>query len=136
MSWPRGCTMCLLVFALLAFVCGCDKSVLPPLGRVTLIKVTKDRKEIRANISDEQSIRKIIEFVEARNKGWEKPLFGTPLPTINAEFYDGEDQQASFGIGKGAFETQRRDEFWSKTATPDETGRFLDLLGIPREYLN
>jgi hypothetical protein len=109
---------------------GCDKSVLPRLGRVTLLKVTKDGKEIRANISDDRSIRKIIEFVDARNGGWEKLLFGTHLPSINIEFYDGEDHKGSFGIRKRFLETQRRDEFWSKEATPDESARFLDILGF------
>jgi hypothetical protein len=47
------------------------------LGRVTLIKVTKDGKEIRANISDEQSIRKKAAL--ALEKAFSKLKGGTNL---------------------------------------------------------
>jgi hypothetical protein len=88
------------------FNSGClrgSKIALPVLGRVTLIKVKKDGKEIRTKISDEQSIVKIIEFVDARNEGWEKPWYGIPVPTLEIEFYDGQDFKGSFGVGKGFF---------------------------------
>jgi hypothetical protein len=45
-------------------------------------------------------------------------------------------KEGSFGIRKGFFETQRRDESWPKEATPDESARFLDILGLPRKYLD
>jgi hypothetical protein len=77
-----------------------------------------------------------MEFVNERRDGWKKPWYGTPVAEISVSFCDRQDYQAGFGIGKGLFESQPRDEFWSKTTRPDEVVRFLDLLGIPGEHLN
>jgi hypothetical protein len=115
--------------------CSGTKSDLLPIGHVTLVKVTKNEKEIRPAISDPQTIQRIVEFVDAHNHGWEEESMFGPSPPVNIDLYDGADLKASFGCGGNFFKAQRRDEFWSKAATSDQVGQFLDLFGIPKEQL-
>jgi hypothetical protein len=84
-------------------------------------------------ISDPHAIQQIVEFVDTNADGWNKPWYGIPAPTVTAEFYDGKHFKGSLGIGRNFFETQRDGDFWFKSATTDQTKRFLSLVGKSQE---
>jgi hypothetical protein len=127
------CSCLLLVLT----VSGCGEKIqLPAIGHVTSIKVMKGEKEIRPDISEPQAIDRIVEFVDGTNKGWEtSSVFNSPAIAICMEFFDNGDNGFNFCIGKNEFKAQRRDQFWSKNVTSDETKNILNLLNVPEESL-
>jgi hypothetical protein len=131
-----------LIFSLLianltlAIGCGVADQTLPRLGPVTIIKIVgKSNEQLAAPISDQRLVSQIIAFVDADRQGWNAPLGGIPVPTIIAEFYDGDTFKGHFGAGRNFFETQRAGGFFSKNATPNHVEQFLQLLGVPKDQL-
>lgn len=103
----------------------------PSLGSVTLITISvHDRSQLLTKITDERAISQIVFFVDAHRDGWGTPPFGTPVPVVTAEFYDGTGFKGSFGVGQNFIETQRDGGFFSQSVSTSEVRRFLDLVGI------
>jgi hypothetical protein len=117
----------LALLALALTGCGDNHRNFSSLGEVSMIKIRG------SEISDRESIRRIVAFVDANKEGWSVPWYGVPVPTTTVEFYDGKTFKGSFGIGKNFFEMQRDGGFWSKDAKSDEVGRFLDVVGKLKE---
>jgi hypothetical protein len=70
------------------------------------------------------------------NQGWEvSSMFNSPAMAICMQFFDNNDSGVNFCIAKNQFKVQRRDQFWSKKVTSDETKRIIRLLNVPEEYL-
>ena len=63
------------------------------------------------------------------------PWYGVPVPTIVADFYDGETFKGHLGVGSSFFETQREGDFWSKSAPRSEIQQFLSLVGVSEKQV-
>jgi hypothetical protein len=120
----------LVLYVLTLTGCGDNHRNMSPLEQVSMIKIGG------REISDPESIQRIVAFVDANKEGWRVPWYGVPVPAVTVEFYDGKTFRGSFGVGKDFFETQRDGGFWSKDAKSDEVGRFLDLVGKSKESLD
>ena len=122
------------LLAVTAFVLGHykwnrrDFSTLGPVTSVTIVGHGGTKESVK--ITDEQVVVQIVAFVDSRRTGWETPWYGIPVPTITAEFFNGTQFKGSFGSGTNFFETQREGVFCSRSASPSEVRRFLDLLGV------
>jgi hypothetical protein len=115
--------------------CGGEEREFPKLGQVTRIRVVDNMdQDIRPEITDRQKIEQIVEFADTRRTGWTKPWYGIPVPSVCADFYDGSILKGHFGVGMNFFET-KRNNFWSKHASPLEIQQFLDMVGVPREKI-
>jgi hypothetical protein len=122
------------LLAVTTIVLGCHKGNrrdFPTLGPVTSITVVGlDGSKELVTVTDQQVVYQIVAFVDSRRTGWETPWYGIPVPTITAEFFNGTQFKGSFGSGTNFFETQREGVFCSRSASPSEVRRFLDLLGV------
>jgi hypothetical protein len=121
----------------LANGCGVGDQTFPLVGAVTEIRIVgRNHEKLAAPISDRRLVSQIVAFVDTERQGWNAPLGGIPVPTIVAEFYDGDIFKGHFGAGRNFFETQRVGGFFSKNANPDQVEQFLQLLGVSKDQLN
>ena len=118
--------------ALIALVgCGTPNHSreLPAIGSVTSITVSRrSGSPENTEITGKAAISEIVDFVDEHRAGWGKPWFGIPVPVVTAEFYDGSEFKGSFGVGGYLFETQRDGDFFTRSASPAEVLRFLELV--------
>jgi hypothetical protein len=121
-----------ITFALLP-ACNGKMPAYPPLDRITRIDVRArldGHDTVVASIADPERIARIVAFVNARRAGWEQPWGGIPVPSVMAEFYSGSEFEGHVGSGASFLETQREDNFASRSASDDEVREFNALLGI------
>jgi hypothetical protein len=121
-----------VLLALIALV-GCGtrnrSRELPAIGSVTSITVSRRSGSPKTTkITGKAAISGIVNFVDEHRSGWSKPWFGIPVPVVTAEFYDGSESKGSFGVGGYLFVTQRDGDFLSRSASPAEVLRFLELV--------
>ncbi|HEY2377988.1 MAG TPA: hypothetical protein VGH98_18585 [Gemmatimonadaceae bacterium] len=113
--------------------CGGKVPPYPPLEGITRVEVRgrlAQRDTTVASIADPERIGRILAFVNARCAGWERPWAGIPVPIVVADFYRGSEFMGHVGSGASFLETQREDDFASRSASPEEVAEFNALLGI------
>jgi hypothetical protein len=121
-----------VLLALIALV-GCGtrnhSRELTAIGSVTSITVSRrSGSPETTKITGKASISEIVDFVDEHRAGWSKPWFGIPVPVVTVEFYNGSEFKGSFGVGGYLFVTQRKGDFLSRSASPAEVLRFLELV--------
>jgi hypothetical protein len=87
---------------------------------------TKERVE---NIRS-QDLSQIAAFVDSRRTHWGTTWFGTPVPIVEVQFFDGQKAKGRFGVGRYFFETQRDCGFFSRSASPSEIRDFFDAVDL------
>lgn len=103
-----------------------------PLGTATEIKVY-DRNGVKvADIHDPKRIVLIREFVNRYRSGWggSSDMMGVPIPSMKANFLNGQAFIGHFGAGPGFFETQRDGDFASLRVADNDRKAFQELLGL------
>jgi hypothetical protein len=118
----------------------------PELKSVTRIEIRAEQNSLIREITSPDHISRILSFVNQRRTGWKAPWYGVPVPSVVANFYDGDLFKGHFGVGRGFFETQRgngfnskseeaEDGFYSKSATRKELDDFIVLIGVSRDLV-
>ena len=114
-------------------------TTLPPLGRVTIIKVvgpSANTFPFRSkvwNITDPNQISKIVAFVDKQQSDWYPP-FLAPIPSsdIALVFYNGKKEKRVFGIGSQCFIAGSQSEPVCKGCSPQEKRELLQLI-VPKK---
>jgi hypothetical protein len=106
------------------------------MGQVTRIEVHGPMGKQMRTINDPKEIDKVVAYVDGQRQGWGamgglNDIFGTPVPDVIADFYDGQLFSGHFGVGSGFFETQRGGAFVSKDYGSGGREDFLRVLGVP-----
>jgi hypothetical protein len=133
----RSARLVLLIAASLT-ACGGNKRVFAPLGPVTTANLwisASDGSKYGWKISDRSDLSRIVAFVDSHRNNWGTPWFGVPVPTVEVQFFDGQQPRGSFGAGRDFFETQREGGFFSQGASPGEIRRFFDTANVDDEML-
>lgn len=128
----RSIIVPLLVTVSLLSGCG-SKRVFSPVGRVTTANLwisASDGSKYGWKISDTKDLSRIVIFVDSQRANWGTTWFGTPVPKVEVQLFDGQQAKGSFGVGKDFFETQREGGLFSKKATPGEIHSFLDAANV------
>ncbi|MGH9864275.1 MAG: hypothetical protein ACRD4H_02550 [Candidatus Acidiferrales bacterium] len=122
-----------LVIALPLLGCSVRKRDFSPLGPVTTANFwisASDGSKYGWKISDPKDLSRIVTFVDSQRTNWGTPWFGTPVPIVEVQLFDGQQAKGSFGAGKDFFETQREGGFFSKRASPSEIHSFFDAVDL------
>jgi hypothetical protein len=83
-------------------------------------------------IVDAGEITKVVAFVNAHRKGWQRPAFEAPMSQVIAWFFIGERQERGFGVGSNFFWTQPSS---TQSASDDDRRAFLGALGVDETLL-
>jgi hypothetical protein len=113
--------------------CSGRKRGFSPLGPVTTANLwisASEGSKYGWKISDPKDLSRIVSFVDSQRESWGTPWFGTPVPVVEVQLFDGQRARGSFGVGKDFFETQREGGFFSKTASPTEIHSFFDAVSL------
>lgn len=85
-----------------------------------------------AIITDPAAVGRIIAFVDARPRGWEKSWHTPPVTRVHAIFYDGDTVLGWFASGKGFFQAPAPDgQAAMRRAGSEEVAELHRLLGLP-----
>ncbi len=68
--------------------------------------------------------------MDSRQTNWGTPTFGIPVPIVEVQFFDGQKEKGSFGVGSDFFETQREGGFFSQSASTSEIRGFFDVVNL------
>lgn len=105
-------------------------SPLPPIGPVTRIEIYDSDQRLIRTITDDATISAVVDFVDARRSGWEKPGIAMPIASINARFYNGGAFQGRFGVAGEIFVTQHGGGSAMQAAPAADVQTFLRLIGV------
>jgi hypothetical protein len=128
-----GGVFVLWITILVLLACGGSKRTFSPLGAVdnaNLWVTANDGSKHGRKISDPKDLSRIVIFVDSQRANWATPWFGTPVPFVEVQLFNGQQPMGSFGVGKHFFATQREGAFYSKGAAPNEVHSFFDALGL------
>lgn len=121
-----------LLLALFLLGCG-SRRHFSPLGPVTSANLwisASDGSKYGWKISDPKDLSRVVAFIDSQRADWNTPWFGTPVPIVEVQLFDGQRARGSFGVGKEFFETQREGGFFSKRASRIEIRDFFDALNL------
>jgi len=125
-----------LIFFICAFEIARGKEViLPEVSDVKKILVVVDNNLTRPvkTITNLDQISEIVNFINQQRKGWDKPWYGIPVPSLALDLYNKDKFIGHFGIGTNFFEAQRNGDFWSKPATKQQREHILKLINLPND---
>lgn len=104
---------------------------------IVVVRVKSDTNAF-PRILDSAQVAAIVAFANERREKYGNPWFGTPIPTVEAVFYQSDSARAplgyfgtgpsffhriGFGLGSGSFAT--------RSAKSEEVREFLRLLNVP-----
>ncbi len=101
-----------------------------PFVGVTRIKIF-DAQGNTTVINNPIRVASICAFVNSYPDQWggSEDIFGTPIPSIKADFSAGPVFLGHFGVGSNFFETQRDGDFACRSASVAEVSTFRRLVG-------
>ena len=123
-----------IAFLSLLLAAGCTQTrdipetAFQALGGADRIQIAAPSKSARS-ISDSWRIRKMAKLLNQYRTGWQKPLYGSPVPQIIFQFRKGENLLESFGLGRG-FITSGEGQFWYQTLKESDRQAILQLLQL------
>ena len=100
-----------------------QSQVCPPIGVVTRVVVSPDR-----IITDQEQIRQLTAFANARRKCSQPSTYTMPAPRITATFYKETDFLSAIGVGSNFIFVACPNWRGIRSATDDEINEFKRLI--------
>ena len=123
--------MPLLAAPLLAGCAG--KRDFLPLGTVNSVNLwiaAHDGSSWGWKITDAEQLSQIVAFVDLQRADWRPELFDSPTPTVGIQLFNGEQEQCTFEVGTGFFQTRREGKLFYKYASRTDVQRFFDVMHL------
>ena len=116
---------------IISIVSGCvGIETLPPQGDADEIRIEINQpKETLLIIKDEETVNRIVAFINTKLEGWSSSLTGPPVGQVYFLLYKEEKFVGNFYIGKYFF-GRDYDSFWSQPATTKEIEKLGNIVGI------
>lgn len=142
--WAPGCLAVSLGLAALGWwaVRSSLERFAPVSHSIDMVTVETGHRDTLRVIADQDSIARILAFINDRTEGWGgvSDMFGVPVPQVTAFLYNSaapvpDRFQGSFGAGDGFFATQREGDFASRRASREELDAFAGLIGVPTSWV-
>lgn len=103
----------------------------PPIDRATRVEVFSEGITPDRVITDQERIRQLIAFANARREVSRPSLYTMPAPQVSAIFYNGSDFVASIGAGRDFFFVSCSNWKGIRHATDAELAAFKRLIDSP-----
>lgn len=123
--------VCLLVLA--GFACTGEQVIFDGLRDADRIEVTTSHTKVLAAIQDPDTIAAVHAIVARHDLGWSTPWFGTPVPTLQVNFYRGSRLLGGFGLGEDFLTSDPGRRFMMRSIPATETQEIVRLLGVALE---
>jgi hypothetical protein len=92
------------------------------------VVVKSNANVVLREITNKDAISELVGFAVAHSDDWTAPWYGTPVPSMTAEFYRGTQFLGHLGVGNQFLETQGCDDFVSRKISASEYQSAMKLV--------
>lgn len=113
--------------------CGdnpCDHMNFEEFRNANRIEITDSLSNVLRKIQEPKEINALVEFAISHKSGWGTPWAGTPIASINANFYQGDNFLGDFGLGSNFLAAQGCGYFQSRSINYKDRATLIKLFGV------
>jgi hypothetical protein len=116
---------------LLASACGNAATTLPAVATPDVIRIERNHpKQLLGELKDQEKVRAVVSFINARTSGWSVPWYGPPVGQVYLNLVKDEKVIGNFYVGPWFF-GRDHGNFWSQRATEKEVADLEALVNVP-----